>query len=150
MRLWTLHPKYLDARGLCAAWREALLAQAVLRGRTRGYRQHPQLQRFRATASPRRYIAAYLREIHCEALRRGYMFDRRKLPRRGAPLPRMRATRGQLACEWRHLQTKLFRRERARWSRQRAVVRPTAHPLFRIVPGPVAEWERAEPWPRGA
>ncbi|HEU5178767.1 MAG TPA: pyrimidine dimer DNA glycosylase/endonuclease V, partial [Burkholderiales bacterium] len=32
MRLWSLHPKYLDARGLVALWREALLAQAVLRG----------------------------------------------------------------------------------------------------------------------
>jgi len=25
MRLWTLHPKYLDARGLVALWREGLL-----------------------------------------------------------------------------------------------------------------------------
>ena len=47
MRLWTLHPKYLDARGLVALWRESLLAQAVLAGRTRGYRSHPQLERFR-------------------------------------------------------------------------------------------------------
>ncbi len=34
MRLWTLHPKYLDPRGLVALWREALFAQAVLRGWT--------------------------------------------------------------------------------------------------------------------
>ena len=53
MRLWTLHPRYLDARGLVALWREALLAQKVLRGKTRGYRAHPQLQRFREQADPK-------------------------------------------------------------------------------------------------
>ena len=37
MRLWTLHPKYLDPQGLVALWREALLARAVLQGKTRGY-----------------------------------------------------------------------------------------------------------------
>jgi hypothetical protein len=48
MRLWTIHPRYLDSQGLVALWREALLARAVLRGETRGYRHHPQLIRFRA------------------------------------------------------------------------------------------------------
>jgi hypothetical protein len=43
MRLWSLHPQYLDPQGLVALWREALLAQAVLRGKTRGYKHHPQL-----------------------------------------------------------------------------------------------------------
>jgi hypothetical protein len=37
MRLWTLHPRYLDSQGLVALWREGLLAQAVLRNRTRGF-----------------------------------------------------------------------------------------------------------------
>ncbi|WP_343214776.1 pyrimidine dimer DNA glycosylase/endonuclease V, partial [Dokdonella sp.] len=40
MRLWSLHPRYLDPQGLVALWREALLAKAVLRGETRGYTQH--------------------------------------------------------------------------------------------------------------
>lgn len=31
-----MHPRYLDAKGLVALWREALLVQAVLRGETRG------------------------------------------------------------------------------------------------------------------
>lgn len=43
MRLWSLHPQYLDAKGLVALWREGLLAQAVLAGQTRGYKRHPQL-----------------------------------------------------------------------------------------------------------
>ena len=36
MRLWSLHPRYLDAKGLVALWREGLLAQAVLKGQTKG------------------------------------------------------------------------------------------------------------------
>src|SRR5690606_10288867 len=79
MRLWSIHPKYLDAKGLVALWREALLARAVLRGRTRGYRHHPQLDRFRSHASPRSAINAYLAAVHAEASARGYAFDRAKV-----------------------------------------------------------------------
>ena len=52
MRLWSLDPAHLDRQGLVACWREALLAQAVLAGRTRGYRHHPQLERFRVVPGP--------------------------------------------------------------------------------------------------
>lgn len=37
MRIWSLHPSYLDAKGLVALWRETLLAQKVLLGATVGY-----------------------------------------------------------------------------------------------------------------
>ena len=92
MRLWSLHPKYLDPQGLVALWREALLAQAVLRGKTKGYRHHPQLERFTSHRSPRLAINAYLGSIYEEAASRGYAFDRRKIgPIRAVPrisLPR--------------------------------------------------------------
>jgi hypothetical protein len=140
MRLWSLHPRYLDAQGLVALWREALLARAVLRGRTRGYRHHPQLRRFRQHDAPRLAIAAYLGAVHDEALRRGYAFDARKIgPRRAvAPIP---VTRGQLDHEWRHLLRKLARRDPARhrqWRSQRA---PRCHPLLRPRAGAVEDWE---------
>src|SRR5580700_10648227 len=102
MRLWTLHPRYLDARGLVALWREGLLARAVLRGKTRGYRHHPQLQRFRAHRTPRAAINTYLRVVAKEAERRGYAFDRKKLgPGRGGII--LDATQGQMSHEWKHL-----------------------------------------------
>src|SRR5262245_66557649 len=106
MRLWSLHPRYLDAQGLVALWREALLARAVLRGKTRGYRHHPQLARFRAHVSPRLAISAYLAAIHAEAEARGYEFDRRKV---GVvrSVPVIPVTRGQLDHEWAHLRKKL-------------------------------------------
>jgi hypothetical protein len=140
MRLWSVHPKYLDARGLVALWREGLLAQAVLRGLTRGYRHHPQLARFRSVRSPVASVARYLHAVCDEAEQRGYRFDRRKLGRRtrGA---RIALTSGQLEYEWRHLKAKLRLRDRRKLAEVRRVARPDAHPSFRVVPGPVAEWE---------
>ncbi len=79
MRLWTIHPKYLDARGLVALWRETLLAQKVLQGETKGYRNHLQLIRFKEQTDPVAYVATYLRFIHQEAVSRGYNFDWTKL-----------------------------------------------------------------------
>jgi hypothetical protein len=71
MRLWSLHPSYLDAKGLVALWREGLLARKVLLGHTRGYRQHPQLTRFKAHADPIRAIDGYLWFVHDESRKRG-------------------------------------------------------------------------------
>ena len=52
VRIWSLHPDHLDRQGLTACWRETLLAQAVLAGRTRGYTRHPQLARFQELPDP--------------------------------------------------------------------------------------------------
>ena len=143
MRLWTLHPKYLDAQGLVALWRETLLARAVLRGRTQGYRQHPQLKRFRSCTSPRTAINGYLALVYVEAHARGYAFDRSKLSRT-VSAQRILVTDGQLNYEWRWLLNKLRRRSFPIYRRHLAVSRPEANPLFRVVPGPIADWERVE------
>jgi hypothetical protein len=141
MRLWTLHPRYLDPQGLVALWREGLLARAVLRGKTKGYKHHPQLRRFQQHASPVAAVNAYLSRVADEADARGYSFDRSKLG--GArSRARLSGTSGQMALEWRHLLDKLRRRSPALYRRWRAV-KPRAHPLFRIARGPVADWERS-------
>ena len=143
MRLWTIHPKYLDPAGLVALWREGLLARAVLRGRTKGYRHHPQLCRFRAAASPIGAINAYLAAVLAEAEARGYSFDRSNIrgPRGKDRLP---AASGQLAYEWARLMKKLRARNTAAWRLARAVKKPEPHPLFAVGPGPVADWEKVK------
>ncbi len=141
MRLWTLHPRYLDAKGLVAAWREALLAQKVLEGATRGYKNHPQLARFRAAARPLEAIAAFLAGIAEEAGRRGYHFDTSKIPGRRRRM-KMEESRGQLLFEWDWLRAKLRARSPEVYCRFRAVRQPEAHPLFRIVPGGISDWEK--------
>jgi hypothetical protein len=142
MRLWSLHPKYLDPQGLVALWREALLAQAVLCGRTKGYKHHPQLKRFQDSPAPRAYIATYLRLIQAEATLRGYRFDARRIGRSSAAgMKPLKVTRGQLKYEWVHLRKKLRKRSPT-WHKQVSgskLLKP--HPLFRVVRGRVAEWE---------
>jgi hypothetical protein len=141
MRLWTLHPKYLDAPGLVALWREALLAQAVLRNRTEGYRFHPQPVRFRAERDALALMAEYLRAVQREAERRGYRFNRAKIARRRTSTT-LTETEGQLRYEFEHLKRKLRRRAPQRYEQLLDLELPEAHPLFRIEPGGVREWER--------
>lgn len=142
MRLWSLHPKHLDRQGLVALWREALLAQAVLRGETRGYRKHPQLARFRAAADPLAAIAHYLQAVHAEASARGYAFDARKIGPAEQPV-RLTVTAGQLDYEWGHLMAKLRERSPETY-RTRATQTPEPHPLFDVSPGAVEPWERIQ------
>jgi len=140
MRLWSLHPLYLDAKGLVALWREALLAQAVLNGFTRGYTRHPQLTRFRESPAPAQYIAAYLQVVHDEAARRGYRFDAGKIGWCDTcpPLP---VSDGQLVWEWAHLRSKLTTRAPGWLACLPDIVMPDPHPLFDVVSGGIAEWE---------
>jgi hypothetical protein len=141
LRIWSLHPKYLDARGLVALWREGLLAQAVLRGETKGYVHHPQLARFREQRSPLGSIAEYLRAVHAEAASRGYRFAAGKISRARAS-GRLTVTSGQLEYEWNHLREKLRRRDPKRFAELAAVKRPQPHGSFRVVRGSVAAWEK--------
>jgi len=128
-------------RGLVALWREALLAQKVLSGETRGYRHHPQLTRFLAQRDALGVIGAYLVEVQAEAVRRGYAFDADKILRVSQNV-RLRVTRGQLEFVLTHLRAKLRVRNAEAYVRLANLKRPKAHPLFMVVPGPVEGWER--------
>lgn len=142
MRLWTLHPKYLDPPGLVALWREALLARAVLRRETKGYRHHPQITRFQSHATPRTAINTYLAFILLEAKSRGYAFNRSKIgPVRGQI--QIIATTGQLNYEWQHLLRKLKARNTMCYRQWSGITTPEAHPMFTIEVGLIASWERA-------
>jgi hypothetical protein len=143
MRIWSLHPKYLDVKGLVAVWREALLAQQVLRGGARGYRFHPQLARFKEQDDPLGAIGAYLLPVYQEAARRSYAFNRAKIGCEGysGAIP---VTQGQLLYEWKHLLAKLERRDPPRYYELIRLEVPHAHPLFKVYPGGVEEWERSE------
>jgi hypothetical protein len=142
MRLWTVHPRHLDAAGLVALWREALLAQAVLLGHTRGYTRHPQLQRFRIATDPVACIALYLRVVADEAKLRGYAFNAARIVTSETSVRRIAETKGQILYEWEHLGRKLRRRSPAWYLDHVAGAQPTPHPLFRIVAGGVRDWER--------
>jgi len=141
MRLWSLHPKYLDPQGLVALWREALLAQAVLRGETRGYRNHPQLDSFKYHSAPFAAVSLYLKAVHAEAEARGYAFDRSKIKRARTSVT-LTVTSGQMEHEWAHLMAKLKTRSRVLYRKWREVGEPDAHPIFQVRAGKVEPWER--------
>ncbi len=142
MRLWSLHPSLLDQKGLVAVWREALLAQKVLQGKTVGYRSHPQLQRFRKSGKPVTAISTYLWAVFDEAIHRGYTFDKSKIAgkRRAMAIP---VNQGQLLYEWIHLKRKLRVRD-PRHFRKAERQRIGPHPLFTVVAGEVESWEKVK------
>jgi hypothetical protein len=141
MRLWTLHPRYLDTKGLLAVWREGLLAQQVLQNKTKGYRHHPQLRRFASSPDSVAAIAEYLREIHREAVLRGYRFQVAKITG-GEFSGKIPCTRGQLLHEWDHLRKKLKDRDPNRYRELEEVEAPEPHPLFEIIDGGKEDWEK--------
>ncbi len=140
MRLWSIHPQYLDTKGLLAVWREGLLALHVLEGRTRGYTHHPQLNRFKSAPSPTDAIHAYLWEIFREAERRGYHFNPGKLHTTQA-VPTIDVNSGQVDYESRHLLEKLNVRDPVRFEQIRLLQALETHPLFRKVEGGIESWE---------
>lgn len=141
MRLWTVHPKYFDAQGLVAAWREALLAQKVLSGQTKGYRAHPQLLRFQSQTQPSAAIATFLVGLVEEAERRNYRFDRSKILHKKSSM-KIQETDGQLIYEWSHLKRKLRKRAPKLYKEFREIDLPEPHPLFQIVAGKTRDWEK--------
>lgn len=147
MRLWSLHPSLLDRQGLIACWRESLLAQAALRGSTRGYTRHPQLERFRDHPQPLTAVAAYLDGLYAESRERGYRFDGDRIL--GGPadhlaqVDRITVTDGQLRLEWAHLQSKLAARSPHLHDSGPPPTPVPVHPLFDAAAGPPATWERS-------
>ena len=141
MRLWSFHPSHLDARGLVALWREGLLARAVLLGLTSRYRQHPQLKRFNDCRDPVAALDCYLSRVLDEANSRGYKFDASKISYKHCRRPHAQLTSGQLEFEWKHLLEKLKVRDPSRWQAQHRQ-HPKPHGCFRVIPGPVSDWER--------
>jgi hypothetical protein len=141
MRLWSIHPKYLDAKGLVALWREALLAQAVLAGETSGYKNHPQLDRFRQAYDPLGAISTYLWGVYQVSLQRGYDFDISKIAQKVGQ-QRIQVTRGQLAYEMEHLKGKLKQRSEADFNKIKTVRIIKTHPMFDVVAGKVEDWEK--------
>lgn len=162
MRIWSLHPSLLDRRGLVACWQETLLAQKVLRGLTKDYMNHPQLERFKATANPALSVARYLHGLADEADSRGYNFNRDRIAYNSDDIAQTAETRksipvttGQLRYELRFLGTKVANRD-PEWlsSTLNSYLQPTdsdenqvippAHPLFEILEGPIKSWEKVK------
>lgn len=140
MRIWSLHPKYLDSKGIVALWRETLLAKHVLEGKTKGYKNHPQLNRFKKAKYPLDLINQYLSEVYHEALNRNYNFDIRKInwTFKKSKVP---VTTGQVNYEVEHLLHKLEKRDYYKYKELKLISTFDNHPIFKLVEGEIEEWE---------
>jgi hypothetical protein len=140
MRIWSIHPKYLDAKGLVALWRETLLAKKVLNEKTKGYKNHPQLTRFKNSDNPLHCINQYLASVYKESLKRGYHFNKEKYSSQHGSTT-LTVTMGQIEYETQHLLKKLKIRDSDRYYRLLNEPIIEAHPLFKIINGDKEEWE---------
>lgn len=143
MRLWSLHPMYLDKFGLVALWREALLAKKVLEGKTKGYRNHPQLIRFKNSNNPLHLINVYLKFIYDEAKNRNYNFDFKKIElEQNHNFQPINVTEGQLLYELQHLLNKLKVRCPENFEKLKNINKLQSNPVFKIVFGEIEPWEK--------
>lgn len=140
MRIWSVHPKYLDSKGLVALWRETLLAKNVLQGNTKGYKNHPQLIRFKKSVHPLDSIDQYLEAVYEESLKRGYHFNKDKINFNTTPV-KIDVTKGQIQYEWKHLLDKLKIRDQERFYKLSQETDIEQHPIFNVVEGEIEEWE---------
>jgi hypothetical protein len=143
MRIWSLHPKYLDTKGLIALWRETLLAKHVLEGKTKGYTRHPQLTRFRNTDNPVQAINQYLSIVYMEAEKRAFRFDRTKIDWQFSSIE-LKVTQGQMEFEKKHLLKKLKIRDLSRFNKLLEETEILPHPLFHVIEGEIEEWEKID------
>lgn len=141
MWLWSVHPQYLDSKGLVALWREALLAKAVLLNKTKGYKKHPQLQRFQFAKAPIKAIDFYLQAVWLEANKRQYQFDQSKFTK-VANITKIEVSNQQVAYEKNHLLTKLKNRDLKKYNEIKDIDKFKVHPLFQEVTGEIEKWEK--------
>ncbi len=153
MRLWSLHPKYLDQQGLCGLWREAIMARNALEAYANqtehSHKNHPQLDRFKS-ANPAE-VNFYLYIIYQDSQERGYNFDSSLLDLDLASETKetcknsISVTSGQVDFEILHLSNKLEERNSTEKCNQLDCNGiPDLHPLFYMVNGDKVNWERGE------
>ena len=145
MRLWSIHPKYLDSKGLVAVWREGLLAKKVLEGKTKGYTNHPQLNRFKKTKDPIKSINRFLSIIYFEASLRSYHFDKSKIDIPTNKLSQIPVTTQQVQYEFELLKYKLKKRDVIKYSQIEGIDHIDLNPLFHIINGIIEDWEKTIP-----
>lgn len=142
MRLWSLSPKYLDRQGLLAVWREGLLAKKVLEGKTNGYKNHPQLDRFKNSEDTLVYIDSYLFGIYQEAKKRGYKFSAQKIESLKILTRKIKVNSGQVEYEFIHLMNKLKVRDAGKYEEFKDLRILETHGLFEVIEGDVEDWEK--------
>lgn len=143
MRLWSIRFDWLDTIGLVALWRESLLAKSVIEGNTIGYRNHPQILRFKSYSSPSNAINTYLLYVKEEADRRGFLFDESKIVIGSVDKGiKIAVSQGQLDYELQLLKKKLALRSKNKLTAGFNNESGQPNELFVSYKGPIEPWEK--------
>jgi hypothetical protein len=145
MRLWSIHPKYLDTKGLVAVWRESLLARKVLEGKTKGYKHHPQLNRFIDSNNALETINQYLYEIYKESVIRKYNFDKTRIYISKDKIDRICVNSEQINYEFELLKSKLIKRDYKKYLELNSIDDIELNPIFYEIIGKIEKWEKIIP-----
>jgi len=137
--------RFIDSKGLVAVWREGLLAKKVLEGKTKGYTNHPQLNRFKKTKDPIKSINRFLSIIYFEASVRNYHFDESKIDITTNILSLIPVTAQQAQYEFELLKYKLQKRDVIKYSQIVKIDHIDLNPLFHIINGTIEDWEKTIP-----
>jgi hypothetical protein len=145
MRLWSIHPKYLDASRLNAQWREALLCKACLEDKTVGYLNHPQYLRVKNHPHPHDFINKFLYSIWEEGFNRGYKYDDTKFAI-CLDFEPMEVTEDQIEYEFEHLQKKLGEFDEQYVSNEQDFNEEgiLLNDCFLLIPGPIMNFEKVK------
>lgn len=135
MRLRSIHPKHLDSKGLVALRRESLLAKKVLEWKTKWYKNHPQLNRFKEQKNPISAINLYLQHIYIEAGNRWFSFDKSKF-NIISDIEKLTVTKWQIEFEKQHILNKTKNRDIKKYEEIKNSKIIKAHPIFEII-----EWD---------
>ena len=117
----------------------------MLAGLTKGYKNHPQLDRFYAHENALEAVNAYLAEVYAEGRARGYKFDAAKVGEFDERnLAKIAVSRGQIEYEFAFLQKKLKSRDVKAYERNLSVKNIEIAGVFEEVAGGIEPWEKVK------
>jgi len=131
MRVWIVHPKYLDCKGLVALWRETLLARKVLKGKTKGWRNHPQLNKLKNHKNSVAAVNTYLLYVWKESEKRCYKFNKRKIEKNFTK-KKIKIPKKEVISDFEELKNKLKKRDPKRYREIVKVKKIEVNPIFII------------------
>lgn len=130
MSLWSVHPRYLDNKGLISAWNRGLQLQKQLSTEPARNTGNSQLIMFSRQEKPLHAIGSYLSFIASEGCRRGYKFTHEKILYPNFDEELLPIDSEQLRSENQMLQNRLKTRDKNRYQQLSSQSWPETHPLF--------------------
>lgn len=132
MRLWSIHPKYLDKHALIALWREGLLAQKALSGKGLVDEANVQLVRFKKSANPVRAIGSYLSFVASEGAKQGCKLNHERILQPNFEAKFMTTDVAQMELEVEQLKARMKTRNKDKFKLLTDVHKFEANPVFTL------------------